>query len=355
MSNPVVDAAVSQLGKPYRWDTPLSATDPNPKSFDCSGLTMWCYRKAGIKLPHQSQQQFLMMKHRPFTEAEPGDLVFFRATGVIYHVAIYVGGGQIIEAPDYGIPVRYRAVNAQTQDLVPKVGVYLGNQGTDIGNQPSPTATRETTIYDYLALHEGYGNTAISGVMGNSYVETGGTFDPTSYNPKENALGIAQWEGDRLRNLQQYAVDHNGNIHDLNTQLGFMDSEIHGGYGEADRAVRAASTPEEAALAWASNYEHNDPSSDPDREKAARQIYQDISDGTLSNGGTNIGGTLGKSWQDQTIGAINNVASKFDVFGNIWAWFQSNLKRIGLFLAGGIILLVVAVKFFQDKGVPVPL
>lgn len=128
-SNIVTTAAASQIGKPYVWDTPINASDPNPSSFDCSGLTMWCYKKAGINLPHFTGAQFAIMPHRPFAEAQPGDLVFYANDGGlnIYHVAMYMGGGQVIEAPEAGIPVRYRAVKAGDKDLVASVGVYSGS------------------------------------------------------------------------------------------------------------------------------------------------------------------------------------------------------------------------------------
>lgn len=128
-SNIVTSAAASQIGKPYVWDTPTNFSDPNPASFDCSGLTGWCYKKAGITLPHFTGAQFALMQHRPFAQAMPGDLVFYADDGGvnIYHVAMYMGGGQVIEAPEAGIPVRYRAVKAGDKDLVATVGIYSGS------------------------------------------------------------------------------------------------------------------------------------------------------------------------------------------------------------------------------------
>lgn len=121
----IVAAAQSQLGKPYVWATPLSANDPNPASFDCSGLTMWCYNKIGVHLAHYTGTQFMQLQHTAFAAAQPGDLVFY-AAATVYHVGIYIGNGQLIEAPDYGIPVRIRAVHAGDADLVSTVGVVPG-------------------------------------------------------------------------------------------------------------------------------------------------------------------------------------------------------------------------------------
>lgn len=141
----VVNAALSQLGKPYSWDTPISATNPDPPTFDCSGLTMWCYRKAGIKLTHFTGTQYAQLKHRPLSEAEPGDLVFFGTLGNIYHVALYIGNSTIIEAPTYGIPVRKRVIGPTTTDIMRNVGVFPGSQ-----NASGQPATYQDFFTDVL-------------------------------------------------------------------------------------------------------------------------------------------------------------------------------------------------------------
>lgn len=130
----VVALAESQIGKPYAWDTPLSVRTKNPKTFDCSGLSEWCYWHAGVRpgLPHNAAAQYLATKHRPLAKAQPGDLVFLaagRVGSIAHHVMIYVGDGQVIEAPDYGIPVRKRALGANEKGLVKKVGYLPGANG----------------------------------------------------------------------------------------------------------------------------------------------------------------------------------------------------------------------------------
>lgn len=129
MSNIAVASAIAQLGKPYAWNTPTDFNAPNPNTFDCSGLTGWCYKRAGYSIAHYTVTQYAQLKHRPLANAQPGDLVFFQdRTGMIYHVGMYVGNGQMIEAPDYGIPVRYRNVSASTPDIMFNVGAYPGTQ-----------------------------------------------------------------------------------------------------------------------------------------------------------------------------------------------------------------------------------
>jgi cell wall-associated NlpC family hydrolase len=98
-----VTEAYRQLGKPYRW----GAAGPN--SFDCSGLTMWVWGKAGVSLPHSSRAQYGYGRHVSRSELLPGDLVFFGHP--IHHVGIYVGNGQYIAAPHTGDVVGFRSVN----------------------------------------------------------------------------------------------------------------------------------------------------------------------------------------------------------------------------------------------------
>jgi peptidoglycan DL-endopeptidase CwlO len=94
----VVAFARSRLGCPYVW----AASGPN--AFDCSGLAMWCYGKVGISLPHSSAEQYNSGQHVSRKDLQPGDLVFFGSS--IHHVGIYIGGGEMIEAPYTGARVR---------------------------------------------------------------------------------------------------------------------------------------------------------------------------------------------------------------------------------------------------------
>lgn len=153
--NTVVDAAYSQLDKPYQWDRPLLATDPNPASFDCSGLTMWCYHKVGVTLSHEASAQYHELKHVPVQNAPVGALLFYRS-GFIHHVAINVGNGQLIEAPQPGTPVRVRNWHPGDSELMakagysPKVsGIFSGASGggstTGLPTTPAP--------YDPASLH----------------------------------------------------------------------------------------------------------------------------------------------------------------------------------------------------------
>ena len=75
-----------------------------PSGFDCSGLVMWAYAQAGIGLPHYSGAQYASTTHISMADIQPGDLLFY-GPGGSDHVAMYVGGGSMIEAPYTGASV----------------------------------------------------------------------------------------------------------------------------------------------------------------------------------------------------------------------------------------------------------
>lgn len=97
-----ISFARDQLGEPYRWGA------DGPGSWDCSGLTMGAWRAGGKYLPHYSVGQYDVSSPIGSSQLQPGDLVFWGSSnspGSIYHVALYIGGGQIIHAPRTGRPV----------------------------------------------------------------------------------------------------------------------------------------------------------------------------------------------------------------------------------------------------------
>ena len=97
-----VAEAERQLGKPYVW------AGAGPDTFDCSGLTVWAWRAAGVALSHSAEYQFRETQRVEPADLQPGDLVFFGEP--IHHVGIYVGDDTMIEAPHTGAVVRYRSI-----------------------------------------------------------------------------------------------------------------------------------------------------------------------------------------------------------------------------------------------------
>lgn len=99
-----VATARAQVGKPYVW----GATGPG--SFDCSGLTGYSWRAAGVTLPRTSRQQYAAGMKVSRSALQPGDLVYFGSP--IYHVAIYIGNNMMVSAPQPGDLVKYQSVEA---------------------------------------------------------------------------------------------------------------------------------------------------------------------------------------------------------------------------------------------------
>lgn len=119
----VVNFAKQFLGVPYVW----GGTSPN--GFDCSGLTQYVAKRFGVNLPRVSQNQANVGAHVSVNELLPGDLVLFpgstnggrQGPG---HVALYIGNGQIIEAPHAGATVRIRKLGKENV-----FGVHLNYPG----------------------------------------------------------------------------------------------------------------------------------------------------------------------------------------------------------------------------------
>ncbi|MCX4993353.1 C40 family peptidase [Streptomyces sp. NBC_00568] len=129
----VIEAALSQRGVPYSWGggntqgksygfccSPSGKNGANIKGFDCSGLTAYAYAQAGISLPRTAAAQARVGRRIPTSldtgALKPGDLVFYAdAPGrdaTIYHVGIYLGSGQMVNAARPDTVVRLDAVNA---------------------------------------------------------------------------------------------------------------------------------------------------------------------------------------------------------------------------------------------------
>ena len=110
-----VQAAEREIGVPYVWG------GTTPAGFDCSGLVMWAYAQVGISLPHYSGAQYADTTHISLADIEPGDLLFY-GPGGSEHVAMYVGGGTMIEAPYTGASVWITGVRTGGLAGVGRVG-----------------------------------------------------------------------------------------------------------------------------------------------------------------------------------------------------------------------------------------
>lgn len=93
-----------QLGCPYSY----GSAGPCSAGFDCSGLVSQAWAAAGISIPRTTYSQWAALPHISESALQPGDLLFYNGIG---HVAMYVGGGMIIDAPSAGQPVRELSMN----------------------------------------------------------------------------------------------------------------------------------------------------------------------------------------------------------------------------------------------------
>ncbi|MET7450989.1 C40 family peptidase [Streptomyces sp. NPDC005574] len=96
--------AVRQVGKPYQWGA------EGPRSYDCSGLTSQAWDHAGRSVPRTSQEQWARLKRIPLSELRPGDLVVYFPEAT--HVALYIGGGKVVQAPRPGARIKVSPIAA---------------------------------------------------------------------------------------------------------------------------------------------------------------------------------------------------------------------------------------------------
>ena len=133
----VIARALSKLGMPYAWGGGNASGptrgirdggvadrygDYNKIGFDCSGLMIYAF--AGVRsLPHYSGYQYTSGRRVPLSQMRRGDMLFWGGGGGIHHVALYLGGGQMVEAPQSGLrvriaPVRYGGIMPYATRLV---------------------------------------------------------------------------------------------------------------------------------------------------------------------------------------------------------------------------------------------
>ena len=121
-------AALSRVGLPYVWG------GDGPDAFDCSGLVQWSMRQAGIVMPRVAADQAQTGPQIPIADLQPGDLLFYHtdptAPTYISHVAIYIGGGRMLQAPEPGedvqvVPADFGAGFAGAVRVYPRVAAAV--------------------------------------------------------------------------------------------------------------------------------------------------------------------------------------------------------------------------------------
>jgi cell wall-associated NlpC family hydrolase len=125
----VIRRGLSQLGVPYSWGGGTAAgpgkgidSGSGTVGFDCSGLVLYSFAGVGIKLPHYSGSQYNLGRKIPSSQMRRGDVIFY-GPGGSQHVTLYLGQGQMLEAPDVGLKVRVAPV--RTSGMTPYVVRYI--------------------------------------------------------------------------------------------------------------------------------------------------------------------------------------------------------------------------------------
>ncbi len=125
----VIRRGMSQIGVPYSWGGgnaagPSRGIDSGAgiTGFDCSGLVLYSFAGVGIKLPHYSGSQYNLGRKIPSSQMRRGDVIFY-GPGGSQHVTIYLGNGQMLEAPDIGLKVRVAPV--RSSGMTPYVVRYI--------------------------------------------------------------------------------------------------------------------------------------------------------------------------------------------------------------------------------------
>lgn len=113
-AGPAVATALAQVGDAYVYGA------AGPDAFDCSGLTMFAWRAAGVSLPHSSSIQAGMGVPVSYSAMQPGDMVFYYSP--ISHVGIYIGNGQLVHAPNPSTTVEVVDVDMMPITAIRRVG-----------------------------------------------------------------------------------------------------------------------------------------------------------------------------------------------------------------------------------------
>lgn len=143
LSHHIVSNAMGFLGVPYVWG------GSTPGGFDCSGLTQYVFRQAGIEIPRVAQDQSRLGERVNFSELEAGDLLFWGAEGSSYHVALYIGNGNYIHAPKPGDRVKIAKMTGFTPDFAKRV---LPKNSTKLKEQFQKETTKAPTLADEASV-----------------------------------------------------------------------------------------------------------------------------------------------------------------------------------------------------------
>lgn len=182
----VVDGARKYLGVPYVW----GGTDP-AKGLDCSGLVQLVYRNLGIDLPRVSRDQAREGVEVPsLDQAQPGDLLAFNSP--VSHIAIYIGDGQMIEAPRPGRDVCVSPVYDTPTAIRRVLGSPDAAPSAAAVGATSPVGSGPVSGVPYASLfNEAATNHGVDARLLAAVARQESGFDPTAVSPA-GAQGLMQ-------------------------------------------------------------------------------------------------------------------------------------------------------------------
>jgi hypothetical protein len=207
----------------------------------------------------------------------------------------------------------------------------------------TPPASNADIIAQFLEA-KGFSAAQTAGILGNLEVESG--FNPAEPNPREGAIGIAQWEGGRRTALDAYAKQTGGSETSLSTQLGYLWSELTGPYKSVLTSVKQAQDPATAAAYWdvgpggvhsGTGFENSSGSSTNQRVSDALAIYQRLAAGQSLGGISSPGGAASSGAAGFAGGS--GVQANAPLPGG--AWDPLNWPSMALSSAAGSILKVL--------------
>jgi peptidoglycan DL-endopeptidase CwlO len=242
----VVTSAESFEGVPYVWG------GTSPSGFDCSGLVQYVYGQFGISLPRTSQEQSQVgTAVSSLGDAQPGDLLFFAGSdgtaSAPGHVGIYIGNGQMVDAPHTGTSVQVQAVNPSSVVAIRRV-IPSSSEPQGVSAQPTAlgaAAASGTTQVGNVAVPNQYLQTIEQAASSNAipasllsallYHES--RFEPSVVS-SAGAEGIAQFMPSTAAGMGVNPLDPTSSIEGAAQLLGSYTRQF-GSYADALAAYDA--------------------------------------------------------------------------------------------------------------------
>lgn len=229
----VIDTARSFVGSKYSWGGSSPST-----GFDCSGLLQYSFKAAGIDLPRVAAQQGKIGQEIDIKQAQPGDIIWF---------------GSKSSPSGQHIGLVSKIDNDQIY-IIDAAGKKLGVTERPLPNLQIKSVRRifgenfNSKVINFF-MNKGLTENQARGILGNLLQESNG--NPNAINKNSGAYGIAQWLGDRKKNLfYRY-----NNAPTLDQQLEYIWEELNLNEKPALEKLLQTDTIAEATRAFANHYE----------------------------------------------------------------------------------------------------